>query len=61
MYFMPATLDGGVHPGHSADSEAHTFVASKAEWDRFNDDLPRYDEGSPDEIVSDMMRLTSPN
>jgi hypothetical protein len=53
---MPATLDGGVHPGHPEDKEAHTFVASKAEWDHFSDDLPRYDEGSPDEIVSDMMR-----
>src|SRR6266436_7633732 len=26
MYFMPATLDGGVHPGHPADKEVHIYV-----------------------------------
>lgn len=56
MYLMPATLDGGVHPGHPAEKESHTFVGSKAEWDRFDVGLPRHREGSPDEIVSRLMR-----
>ena len=62
MYLMPATLDGGVHPGHPADKEAHTFVASRAEWDHFGEGLPRYEAECPDEIVSDLMRSggTSP-
>lgn len=56
MYFMPATLDGGAHPGHPADKESHIHVASKATWERLTDDLPKFDEASPDEIVSDLMR-----
>lgn len=59
MYFMPATLDGGAHPGHPQDRESHIHVASKAPWERLADDLPKYDEASPDEIVSDLMRSSS--
>lgn len=55
IYFSPATLDDGVHPGHPPDKEAHTFVGSRAKWDHFNDHLPRFDEGSPDEILTEMM------
>jgi hypothetical protein len=59
MYFLPATLDGGAHPGHPADRESHIYVGSKAAWDRFADDLPKYETSSPDEIVTGFQR--SPN
>lgn len=56
MYFAPATLDGGVHPGHPAGKECHIHVGSKAEWHHFADDLPKYDRESPDEIISGIQR-----
>lgn len=56
MYFMPATLDGGAHPGHPADKESHIHVGSKAEWEHIADDLPKYDQASPDEIATGMTR-----
>ena len=45
-YFMPATLDGGVHPGHTPGTECHVFVDSKAEWDEITGDLPQFPERS---------------
>jgi hypothetical protein len=59
MYFMPATLDGGVHPGHPPDRESHIHCGSRAEWERLTDDLPKFEEASPDEIVSEMMRAAA--
>jgi hypothetical protein len=56
MYFAAGTLDGGVHPGHPAEKEAHVYVGSKAEWDRIGDDLPKYDASSPDEIITERQR-----
>jgi hypothetical protein len=56
MYFAGGTLDGGVHPGHPAEKEAHVYVGSKAEWDRIGDDLPKYDASSPDEIITERQR-----
>jgi hypothetical protein len=56
MYFMPATLDGGRHPGHPADKECHIHFGSKAEWDRTADDLPKYETTSPDEIMTELQR-----
>ena len=56
MYFLPATLDGGAHPGHAAGKESHIYVGSKAEWDRFADDLPKYEASGPDEIVTGLQR-----
>lgn len=56
MYFAPATLDGGKHPGHPADKEVHIYVGSKAEWEKIPDDLPKYDNGCPDEIVTQIQR-----
>ena len=56
MYFAPATLDGGVHPGHPDGTESHVHVASKAEWDRIGDDLPKYKTTSPDEIITGVQR-----
>lgn len=59
MYFMPATLDGGVHPGHPEGKEAHIHVASKASWEHISDDLPKYDQASPDEIATEMTRASA--
>ncbi len=56
MYLMPATLDGGAHPGHPRDKECHIHVASKAAWDNIGDGLPQFAEASPDEIETDLMR-----
>ena len=56
MYFAPGTLDGGVHPGHPVDKEAHIYVGSKAEWDHIADGLPMYDTSSPDEIITEVQR-----
>ena len=58
MYYAAATLDGGAHPGHPADKEAHAFVGSKAGWERIEGSLPRYDGPSPDEIVTGIMKKT---
>jgi hypothetical protein len=42
MFYYPATLDGGVHPGHLKEAEHHVHVGSKAIWEGFKDDLPRH-------------------
>ncbi len=49
MYFHPATLDGGVHPGHPAGKECHVYVGSKVEWETICGNLPQYDTMSPDD------------
>ena len=56
MYFAPATLDGGAHPGHAAGKEAHTFVGSKAAWEHVDDTLPHYERESPDEIITGIQK-----
>jgi hypothetical protein len=56
MYFMPATLDGGAHPGHPAGKESHIHVDSKASWERIADDLPKFETTSPDEIITGLQR-----
>ena len=56
MYFSPATIDGGLHPGHPPDKESHIYVGSKAEWERLADDLPKYEKSSPDEIITAIQR-----
>lgn len=45
IFYYPATLDGGAHPGPAVDREHHIYVDSKAEWEAFNDGLPRDAEG----------------
>ena len=45
MYYYPATLDRGVHPGHPDEEEYHAYVGSKASWENFDDDLPKFSEG----------------
>lgn len=52
MYISPGTLDGGAHPGHPADKECHTYLRSKAPWERLGDDLPKFEASSPDEIIT---------
>lgn len=56
MYFLPATLDGGAHPGHPDDKESHIYVRSKAPWERLTDDLPQYATTSPDEIITALQK-----
>ncbi len=56
MYLAPATLDGGVHPGHPNDKESHIYVGSRAEWDRLGEGIARYETDSPDEIVTEFQR-----
>lgn len=56
MYFAPATIDGGRHPGHPPGSESHIYLRSKCEWEQIADDLPKYDAASPDDIVTDLQR-----
>lgn len=56
MYFAPATLDGGVHPGHPAEKESHIYVGSRAEWDCLGEGIARYEEESPDEIITAVQR-----
>ena len=56
MYFLPATLDGGAHPGHPADKESHIYVRSKAPWERMADSLPQYLTTSPDEIITEQQK-----
>lgn len=56
MYFFPATLDGGVHPGHPADKESHIYVGSRAEWETIGGNLPQYDTTSPDEIITGIQK-----
>ncbi len=41
--FAPATLDGGVHPGHPEDKESHIYVGSKAGWETISDGLPQFE------------------
>lgn len=56
MYFAPATIDGGVHPGHPSGSESHIYLRSKCVWEQVADDLPKYQAASPDEIVTGIQR-----
>ncbi len=45
VFYYPATLDEGSHPGHPEGAEHHVFIDSKANWERFEDNLPRHAEG----------------
>ena len=45
MFYYPSTLDEGVHPGHSEGREHHVYVGSKADWEFFEDAMPRHKEG----------------
>ena len=56
MYILPWTLDDGVHPGHPPDKESHTYMHSKAEWDRTADDPAKYETFSPDEIITGLQK-----
>ena len=43
IYFTPATLAGGVHPGHPTGSETHIYVGSKVAWKEITDDVPQFE------------------
>jgi hypothetical protein len=45
MFYYPATLDDGAHPGHPEGAEHHVHVDSRADWEAFEDKLPRHAEG----------------
>lgn len=45
LFYFPATLDDGVHPGHAEGTETHIHVASKAKWESLETQLPRHDHG----------------
>lgn len=49
VFYYPATLDDGNHPGHSSGSEHHIYVNSKAEWEVFESSLPWHEEDMEDE------------
>ncbi|MFK7802536.1 MAG: GFA family protein [Anaerolineae bacterium] len=42
IYVWVASLDGGAHPGHPADKEAHIFVESKAPWEQIPAETLQY-------------------
>lgn len=44
VFYYPATLDEGTHPGHPPGSEHHIYVASKAAWEVFETSLPWHEE-----------------
>ena len=49
-WYMPATLDGELTPGHLNGSEKHIFVGSKSPLDRITDELPQFEEYAPAEV-----------
>ena len=44
MFYYPATLDGGVHPGHPEGKEFHIHTASKTNWEVIDGALPKFEE-----------------
>lgn len=44
MFYYPATIEIGAHPGHPVGSEHHIYLSSKAEWDQFETSLPWHEE-----------------
>ena len=44
IFYYPATLDEGMHPGHPTGAEHHVYVGSKAEWEIFETSLPWHEE-----------------
>ena len=51
LFYYPATLDDGAHPGHSEGAEHHVYVGSKAEWELLETSLPRHDAGIERDIL----------
>ena len=44
VFYYPATIDHGAHPGHPVGSEHHIYVESKAQWEQFETSLPWHHE-----------------
>lgn len=45
LFYFPATLDNGAHPGHSAGAEHHIHLTSRAHWEPYNEMLPEHECG----------------
>lgn len=45
LFYFPATLDGGAHPGHEEGAEHHIHLSSKASWEIIETNLPKHDRG----------------
>ena len=57
-WYMPATLDGDLTPGHPSGSEKHIFVGSKSPLDRITDELPQFEGYPPAEASAASSWLT---
>ena len=53
FYVYPATLDGGVDPGHPREMESHIYMRSRAEWEQVSDALPHFERDGPGEIITE--------
>ena len=56
FYFNPATLDGGVDPGHPREMESHIYMRSKAEWEHVSDVIPHFERDGPGEIITGVQK-----
>lgn len=54
VFYFPSTLDKGTHPGHPEGNEHHVFMDSKASWEDFKDNLPKYAEGVGNAALDNM-------
>ena len=58
-WYMPATLEEQMTPGHPKESEKHIFVASKSPCETVTGDLPQYDEYAPLEVSITSRKTTN--
>ena len=52
VFYRPSLLDAGQHPGHPAQTEKHIFVGSKSSLEHIADDLPQFEEFSPQQTFT---------
>lgn len=45
LFYFPATLDDGAHPGHEKEAEHHIHLSSKASWEELETQLQKHDDG----------------
>ena len=48
-WYMPATLDGDLTPGHPSGSEKHIFVGSKSPLARIPGEVPQFEGHAPND------------
>ena len=58
VWYMPATLDGELTPGHPSGSEKHIFVGSMSPLDRITDGLPQFEEYAPAKASATSRKMT---